>query len=118
MLTELEDMQQSDESVRSVEISFDIESRCTDGDELVQKTYTFSYASQFDTWTFQSYTEKRTKDTVNLTDRDWSVARDIYWNDKADHPSISVPTEITDALADATGADEVNLQTPASASIT
>ena len=117
MLSELKEMQKSEESVRSVELSFDIESRCSDGEELVQKVYTFSYASQFDTWTFQSYTEKRTKDTVNITDRDWSVSRDICWNDKSDHPSISVPTEISEALADAIGADVVNLQTPAGASI-
>lgn len=112
MLTELESMQESDESVRSIDLTFDIESRVTDGDEIVHKTYTFSYATEWDKWTFSEYEEKRTVDTTHLTDRDWRRSRHIRWDDFAETPSITVPTEISQALKEATGADDVTIQTP------
>lgn len=111
MLSDLTDIQSSDESVQSVELSFDIETRSEEADELIQKVYTFSYAEEWDKWTFVEYCEKRTPDTTKVSDRNWRKARHIYWDD-TDTRDIEVPPEVAKSLADATGSDSVTIQTP------
>jgi hypothetical protein len=110
MLTELESMQSSDESVWSVELSFDVESRSQDGDEIVHKVYTFSWAEEWGEWMFTEYVEKRSPDTTMMHDRNWRKARHIMWHDVDETPSIDVPPEISSKLAEATGADSINLR--------
>jgi hypothetical protein len=111
MLTDLEDLQQSDESVWSVEMSFDIETRSEEDGELVHKEYTFHYTEEWDKWVFSSYEEKRTPKAANISDRNWRRSRQIYWDD-TDAPSIDVPPEVSKQLEEATGAKEVVLQSP------
>lgn len=113
MLSELEDLQESDESVWCTRMSFDIETRSEDGDELVHKTYTFSYAKEWDKWTFQEYHEKRTPDTSRMSDRNWRKSRHIMWNDVNETPTIDVPPEVSKQLAMATGSESVTIQVPA-----
>lgn len=112
MLTELEDMQSSDENVTNIEMSFDVMSRTSDGSEIVEKVYTFSWAKEWDKWTFTEYHEKRSRDTAKVSDRDWRKSRHIMWNDINETPTIDVPPEISDALAEATGAETINIQIP------
>jgi hypothetical protein len=112
MLTELEDLQQSEENLWGVSLSIDMETRSTDGNELVQKEYSFSYAEEFDKWMFTEYVEKRTPDTSSISDRNWRKAQHIYW-DEAESSTIDVPPEISKALAKATGSDSVTIQVPA-----
>lgn len=112
MLNELESMQESDESVWAVEMSFDVESRTEDSGELVHKIYTFSWVKEWEKWTFVEYLEKRTKDTKRVSERDWRKARHIMWHEVDETPTIDVPPEISEALADATGADSVVIQPP------
>lgn len=113
MLSELEDLQESDESVWCTNMSFDIETRSDDGDEIVHKKYTFSYAKEWDKWTFHEYKEKRSPDTTKISDRDWSKSRHIFWQDVNETPTIDVPPEVSKALAEATGSESVTIQVPA-----
>jgi hypothetical protein len=112
MLNELSGLQSSDESIWHVNMSFEIETRCEESGELVHKTYTFSYAKEWDKWTFQEYHEERTPDTTRITDRNWTRSRHILWSDVSETPTIDVPPEVADALAKATGAESVTIQVP------
>lgn len=112
MLTELEELQHSSEDLWGVNLSFEIETRSEDGDELVHKEYSFSYAKEWDKWTLTEYHEKRTPDTNLMTKRNWRKARHIFWDD-AETATIDVPPEVSKALAQATGSDSVTVQVPA-----
>ena len=113
MLSDLQGLQESDENVWTTAMSVEIETRSEDGDELVHKEYTFSYAKEWDKWTFQEYREKRTPDTTKMTDRNWRKARHIMWNDVNETPTIDVPPEVAQSLAEATGAESITIQVPA-----
>lgn len=113
MLSELEDLQQSEENLWQTSITFDIETRSEDGNEIVQKTYSFSYADEWDKWTFSEYEEKRTPDTASMGDRNWRQAQHIFWQEVNKTPSIDVPPEVSKALAKATGSESVTIQVPA-----
>jgi len=112
MLTELEELQSSDEQLWKTHLSFEIETRSEEGNEIVHKTYTFNYADAWEKWTFSEYLEKRTPDTARMGDRDWRKARHIYWQDH-ETPSIEVPPEVSQRLAEMVGADSVTVQVPA-----
>lgn len=112
MLRDLTEIQSSDESVNGVEMSFDVETRSEEGDELVEKNYVFCYAKEWDKWTFTEYVEKRTPVTGDITDRNWRKSRHIMW-DSTETASIDVPPEVAQSLADATGSDSVTIQVPA-----
>lgn len=112
MLTELESIQESDERVSAVDLSFDIESRSEDGSEIVQKVYTFSWVKEFEKWMFSEYVEKRSPDASRASDRNWRKSRHIMWHDVNETPSIDVPPEVSNALEKATGADQIEIQGP------
>lgn len=112
MLNELSGLQSSDETVWHIDMCFSIETRCESNGELIHKEYKFSYAREWDKWTFQEYREERTPDTTRMTDRNWSQSRHIMWNDVNETPTIDVPPEVADALAEATGAESVTIQVP------
>lgn len=114
MLSDLSGLQESDESVQHVDLSFDVETRCEDSGEIVRKQYTFSYAEEWDKWVFTEYHEQRTPDTRRVSDRDWRRARHVMWSDINESRSISVPPEVADALSEATGADSITIQEPRS----
>lgn len=108
MLSELGKLQESSESVWYSNLSISIETRSEESDELVHKEYTFSYAEEWDKWTFREYEEKRTPD-VDIGDRDWRRTRNVYWSD-ADAPDVDVPPEVSRQLEELLDADEVVLQ--------
>jgi len=112
MLNELSGLQSSGESVMHITMSFEIETRSEESGELVEKEYKFSYAKEWDKWTFQEYTELRTPDTTRISDRNWTRSRHILWHDVNETPTIDVPPEVADALAEATGANSVTIQVP------
>lgn len=111
MLTDLTDLQSSDEDVQGVELSFDIETRTSDGSELIERQYTFDYAKEWDKWTFVEFLEKRTPNTDQITERNWRKSRHVMWYDGSE-PDVEIPPEVTDALERATGADSIVIQTP------
>lgn len=113
MLSELGNLQSSDESVYTTGMTIDIETRSEDGDELVHSEYKFAYAKEWDKWTFVEYIEKRTPDTEQIGDRNWRDAEHIFWQDVSETRRIDVPPEVADSLAEATGADSVTIQVPA-----
>jgi hypothetical protein len=114
VLGELSGLQESDENVRNVHLSIDVETRSTDDGEheLVEREYTFAYSPEIDTWTFFEYEERRTPDTMVMSDRDWRQSRHIYWEDPHETATIDVPPEVSEKLAEATGSDSITIQTP------
>lgn len=112
MLNDLQDLQETDENLWRMNLSFDIETHSEDGNELVHKTYTFSYAREWDLWTFKEYHEERTPDTKSVTERNWTRSRHVIWQDIEETRTIDVPTEVTDALEEATGSESVTIQVP------
>lgn len=112
MLSELEGMQESDENVWTISMSFDIETRSEDGNELVHRTYTFSFAKEWEKWTFSEFHERRTLDTTLITERNWQQSRHIMWHDVNETPTVEVPPEVADKLQEATGAESIVMQLP------
>lgn len=112
MLSELGNLQESDESVYTTGLTIDIETRSEDSDELIHSEYSFAFAQEWNKWTFVEYTEKRTPDTEDIGDRNWRDARHIFWQDVSETRQIDVPPEVATALAEATGADSVTIQVP------
>lgn len=113
MLSELGDIQESDESIWNISMTFEVETRSEDGNELVHKKYNFGYAKEWDTWTFHEYVEKRTPNTGTVSDRNWRDARHIMWGDVTETPSVEVPPEVAEKLREATGADSITMELPA-----
>lgn len=112
MLNELDGLQESDENVWSISMSFEVETRSEDGEELVHRTYRFGYAKEWDKWTFQEFQERRTLDKGLISDRNWQQSRHIMWHDVNETPTIEVPPEVADKLQEATGAESIVLQIP------
>lgn len=114
MLTELTDLQKSEESVNKTTLSITVETRVSGGssNEIVEKLYTFSHAPEWDMWSFYEYQERRSPDTVQISDREWRTAQHIFWQDVSEHRKIDVPPEVAEKLAEATGSDSVTIQVP------
>jgi len=118
MLTELEDMQESNETVwGGTTVSFTIETREKDNSKIVQRTYTFAHSPRFDIWTFQEFEEKETKNTKRISGRNWRRNRHVLWNDPAEERKIDIPSEVGEKLKEAIGAESVTIQTPAGSEI-
>lgn len=112
MLTELSNLQESDEAVWGAsEVSFTIETRATESNELVEREYTFSHASEWDKWTFTEFTEKRAEETASVSDRNWRRSRHIMWS-ASEAPTVDVPPEVTEQLEELLDIDKLVLQTP------
>lgn len=112
MLSELESLQESDERLWTcTSVSFTIETRIDEDDELVERTYTFAHAKEWDKWLFQEFEEKRTEDTDSVTDRCWRRSRHVMWQDD-EVRDIDVPPEVGRALKEAIDADSVTIQIP------
>lgn len=111
MLTELQGLQSSDEDYWSIELSFDIQTR-EEAEELIHRTYTFGYAPEWDKWTFIEYKEERSPNELNPNKRQWRESTHITWDDPDESREITVPSEVADALKEATTADSVMIQIP------
>lgn len=112
MLEEIQDLQDSDESVSATEISITVETRSEEQSEIVRKEYTFSWAKEWDKWTFIEYNELRTSADERVIERNWRQAQHIMWTEPTDTATIDVPPEVAEELARATGADSVTIQSP------
>lgn len=113
MLSELEGLQESDETVYGQPtVSFTIRTRSESGNILTEREYSFSYAKEWDKWTFQEFEEKQTEDTGGISDRNWRRTRHILWSDVNDTPEIDVPPEVGQRLKEAINADSVTIQIP------
>lgn len=111
MLNELTDLQTSDEEVwRAAELSFEIETQLEEDGKLVRREYTFSYAKEWDKWTFVEFDEQETPN-VSPARREWRRTRHIYWND-GESATIEVPPEVTRELEEMLDLDRVILQQP------
>lgn len=114
MLTEIADLQQdTSEVVQGIDMTFDVQTRDKEADELVDKTYTFAYAPEWDKWMFHEFVERRTPDTAKTTDRDWRRTRHCLWQDVGDLSDIHIPPQVTTKITEATGAESVTVQVPA-----
>ena len=111
-LSDLSDLQESDEDTWGEPyLSFEIETRSEDGNELIQRSYTFAYAKEWDKWTFSEFEEKRTENTRRITARNWRRTEHILWQD-TEAPTVSVPPEVTRKLEEMLDMDSVVLQAP------
>jgi hypothetical protein len=110
MLSELQDIQASaDETTIATEVSISIETRVTSSEDIIERTYVFSYAKEWDKWTLVEFVEQVADDTLWQSDRDWDISEHTYWYDE--EADIQVPKEVADTLAKATGGD-VTIQAP------
>jgi hypothetical protein len=112
MLSELTDLQESEEDVwGQPTVSFSIQTRSEEGTELIQREYTFSRAPEWNKWTFSEFEEKRTEDTAHITDRNWRRSRHIMWSEP-EAPTVDVPPEVEKQLQELLGLENLNLQKP------
>jgi hypothetical protein len=113
MLGELSEIQKpSDEVISGIEMSFDVRTRDDKENELVEKVYTFCYAEEWDKWTFQEYLERRSSDTLKMSDRNWRRVQHCLWHEVNETPDVDVPPQVADKLAQATGSESVTIQIP------
>jgi len=113
MLRDLNDLQEdTDETVRNIDMTFHIETMDSESNELIRKTYTFAYAEHFETWTFHEYFEERTDDTPKVSGRNWRQEKHVIWTDFTESKQIDVPPQVSNKLAEATGADSIEINSP------
>lgn len=112
MLNELLEMQDSDESVSAVDLSFDIETTSDNGEYIIMAEYTFSYAEEWDKWLFTEYSEKRADKRNRASNRKWHESRHITWNDINETREIDIPPEVTEKLKEVTGSGSIFIQAP------
>lgn len=111
MLSELSDLQESNESVWSANsVSFSVETRSEENDEIVEREYTFAHAKEWDKWTFHEFEEKRTPNTESICDRNWRRTRHIYWDDQ-EARSVDVPPEVTKEIEEMLDLEKLIIQT-------
>lgn len=110
MLRNLGELQESSEDVWScAEVSFTIDTRSEDGDEIVEREYTFSRAPEWEKWTFTEFEERRAEDTARVTDRTWRPSRHVMWQN-SESPSIDVPPEVEEKLEELLDLEEMVIQ--------
>lgn len=112
MLSELSGLQESDEETwGTARLSFTIRTRYSEEDEIVERTYTFSRAPEWDKWTFMSFKERRAEDEDTL--RNWRVTEDAHWSEPNEIPDgISVPQTVQDELEELLGLEEITIESP------
>lgn len=110
MLSQLSELQKSDETYWMTSMSFSVETRTEDGDELVHKTYTFSWGEEFDEWHFTEYEEKRCSVESKANCRNWKKSRHVWWNEVTKSIDVDIPQKVSDKLAERLGCEEVTIQ--------
>lgn len=83
-----------------------------DENELVQRTYTFSHAPEWDKWNFSEFEEKRCDANSMVSRRNWRRTKHLMWNDVNETHTIDVPPEVGEKLKEAINADSVTIQIP------
>lgn len=112
MLSELIEMQESDEKVWTcAEVSFTIETRSEENGEIIEREYTFSNAPEWEKWSFVEFEEQRAEDTSQITARNWRRTKNVKWHE-TDEPSIDVPPEVSEKLKELLELDKLVLQSP------
>lgn len=112
MLSELSDLQESSEEVYgAVEVSFTIDTRSEDGDELIHREYTFSHADEWNKWSFQEFEERRTENVDDITSRNWRRVRHVLWSD-SEAVDVDVPPEVSSKLEELLDLEELVIQSP------
>lgn len=112
MLNDLTDLQESEEQIWELTIDFDVRTRSEEQNELIERVYTFSYAKEWDKWMFREFEEERTPDNDGVSDREWARSRHVSSQDLSKLDTIDIPPEVSESLAEATGAEEIVLQVP------
>lgn len=111
MLRDLDDPD-SDEGIWSAsKVSFTITTRASENDELIEREYTFARAKGWDVWTFHEFEERRTDDTVAVSDRVWRRSSHIEWN-SSEPRGIEIPPEVITEFEELLEVDEVTIQVP------
>jgi hypothetical protein len=112
MLSELTDLQDSEEYVWGTpSMSFTIRTREDGSDAVIQREYTFSYAEEWEKWTFTEFEEKRGEKTQINGGRHWRRTEHKTSSEEP-IPDIDVPPEVGRKLNEAIGSEEVTIQMP------
>lgn len=109
MLQKLSGLQSSDESHEVTEMSFSVETRDASTDELVKRTYTFSWGKEFEEWYLSEYKEERTPELVDVSERTWQKSRHVFWHED-EEIDVEVPQVVSDELARRMDADSVTIR--------
>lgn len=111
MLTELDELQKTDERVWGVaDVSFSIRTRSEDGQEAVKRTYTFSHAPEWEKWMFTDYEEMRAPST-EFSEANWRREKSLTW-DEEESRTVDIPKEVNDKLSELLGLEEMIIQRP------
>lgn len=110
MLDELSKLQEdTDERCWLTSLSFSVETRENNGEDLVHRTYTFTWGQEFDEWHFSEYEEKRCDADDIVGERDWNESRHVWWHEVGEPIDKEVPQTVSNKLAERLDVDEVNL---------
>lgn len=109
MLRELSELQESDEGVwGTTDLSFSIRTRIGD-DEIVERTYVFNHAKEWDKWTLTEFEERRSPGGTEA----WQTTQSASWHEPNEMPeNIVIPPEVQEELAERLGVDKLVLQHP------
>lgn len=112
MLNELTELQQSDEIIWGMSrVSFEIQTRLEESNEIIERSYTFSYAPEWDKWSFVEFEERKAEDVKLMSNREWRTTRRAVTTDSGPL-DIDVPPEVSEQLEELLDLESVVLQTP------
>lgn len=109
-LTDLAEEQESSEDVfgdATMELSFD--TRSGDEETIVEKTYTFTHAPEWDKWLFSAYCERRCSTDDPMYNRHWTVVEDVTWDDP-EAATVDIPQSVIDELDETLSIDVMRMQ--------
>lgn len=116
MLSELSDLQESEEDVwGQPQVSFNIRTRETDEgepDELIERDYTFQFFPEVEEWVFHEYEEHRSPDPGPMTKRNWRRVKHIDHLDGESPPGVNIPPEVNQKLEDLLDLKELHIREP------
>jgi|APHM01.1.fsa_nt_gi hypothetical protein len=111
-LTDTTQHQSSDEQTyHQPRVSFTFSTHSEDGDTLIEKEITYSYMNQTNEWSLFHYVEKHCDSNAPPDERDWTVEKDIHWQEAfALDEDITIPQPVVDQLDEMLSLDVVKLK--------
>jgi hypothetical protein len=109
VLSELDSLDESDEAVwGEPDLSVTIRSRLDQDDEIIEREYTFTHASEWEKWMLSEFEERRTNETTGSMARNFERSRHLTWDD-AEASTVDVPDAVTEQLSELLETDEIQL---------
>lgn len=114
MLTELSDIQESDEDIwGSPTISISMRTREYAGEHIIERTYTFGRSQLEDKWALQEFEERKSTANKISSKGDWETVNRAMWHEQHKMPdNIDIPPEVQQELMEILDLDEITLEHP------